>query len=355
MIALYHSLGSYLRSFLELPEPKAEQVRLKTAVNDSGEMSFILRADNPEYGLFCSMESEIILKEDGEETWRGRVTEQELDELEGTLTVRAKGILDYLHDTVQPCGTYSGTPQEVLQSLLTIHNSKPIPERKKFTLGTVTVTAQIKEFPVQVGTKTWKAVGSLVREYGGYLLLRRTQSGYVVDWLEEITEVCTQSIRLGENLLSLRQHIETDKLATVLYGYGKTTDDAPLGLESVCDGVGYVSDAEAVAVFGWIEDTYTDSSCVDAAALKTATEFELQKRLSETRAIELTAVDLADVRTDAERIRVGVLVPVEAASVNTALPCLELDRNLLEPEKTKIALSASLRTLSGMIGGTYDY
>ncbi len=355
MIALYHSLGSYRKEFLKPPHLIVESPRLKTAVNDSGELSFTLRANHPEYGLFCSMESEVILEEDGVETWRGRVTRQEVDELEGTLVVQAKGLLDYLHDTTQPQGTYSGTPQEVLQALLSVHNSKPVPERKRFALGTVTVSAPVKDFSVKAGTKTWKAVGALIRECGGYLLPRKTQQGYVLDWLAELTEVCTQRIRFGENLLSLRQYIETDKLATVLYGYGKTTDEVTLGLESVCGGLGYVSDAEAVAVFGWIEDAYTDSSCEDAAVLKTATETELQKRLSETRAIKLSAVDFADVRADAERIRIGVLVPVDVPSVDMTLPCLELDRNLLEPEKTKIALGASLRTLSGMIGGIYDY
>ena len=354
MVELYHVLGSCRNAFLKLPELAVEAPRLKTAVNDSGELSFTVWAGHPEFGLFCSMESEIVLEENGAETWRGRVTEQELDELEGKLTVKVKGVLDYLYDTVQPQGNYTGTAQEALQSILDIHNNKPIPDCKKLALGVVTVTAEIQDFSVRAGTKTWKAVGDLIRTYGGYLIPRKAQQGYVLDWLGELTELCTQSIRLGENLLSLRRYIETDKLATVLYGYGKTTEDVPLGLETVCDGLGYVYDGEAVAVFGWIEDTYTDSKCEDAAALKTATEAELQKRLSETRAIKLSAVDLADIRADAERIRVGVLVPVEGISEEATFPCLELDRYLLEPEKTKIALSASLRTLSGMLGGIYD-
>lgn len=349
--AIYHEIGSYRRVLADPSRQRyaAWDAYIKYADNDSGELSVTIAPDNPEYMTLSSLSSELVVEDDGEEIWRGRLLDSDID-IYGRTRVIAKGVLDYLHDTVQPAATLSGSAADVFSAIIAAHNGKPIEGHKRFRVGTVSVSATLTDYKISAGAKTWDEVSKLVKKYGGHISVRRVDEKHYIDWLAEIGNICSQTVRLGKNLLDLKKTINVDNLATVIYPYGKTTDGIPLGIGAVNGGTAYLEDSDAVAVFGWIETSYTDSSCEDAQELLAAARAELKKRVTEARTIKVSAVDLSDFG-NAERIEINNRVRVIAQGINELMPCTALTRYLWEPTRTQISLGASMRAISAIVGG----
>lgn len=350
---IYHEIGSYRRVLADPHRPRyaAWDAYIKYADNDSGELSVTIAPDNPEYLTLSNLASELVVEDDGVEVWRGRLLDSESD-IYGRARLTSKGVLDYLHDTVQPLKTMSGSVADVFSAIIAAHNSKPIEAHKRFKIGTISVSGAVTDYKISAGAKTWSEVSKLLKTYGGHIVVRRVDGQNYIDWLAEITDICSQTVRLGSNLLDLKSLLNVEDLATVIYPYGKATDGTPLGIGAVNNGLPYLTDADAVAMFGWIEDAYTDSSCDDAQQLVSDARAELQKRVSEARTITVSAVDLSDIG-DAERIEINKRVPVVARQqgIDELMPCTALTRYLWEPTRTKISLGASMRAISAIIGG----
>lgn len=350
---VYHEIGDYRHVLADPSRPRyaAWDAKIKYADNNSGEMSLTIAPDNPEYQALACLTSELAVEDDGVEIWRGRLLEPETD-IYGRLKLTVKGVLDYLHDTVQPPQTISGTAADVFSALIAAHNAKPIEARKRFVIGMVNMTAAVSDYKITAGAKTWDVVSKLVKSYGGHISVRRVDGVNYIDWIDEITDVCSQTVRLGENILDLKKTINVDDLSTVVYAYGKTTGGVALGIESVNGGLPYLADSDAIAVFGWVESSYTDSSCADAGQLMAGARAALDQRIGEAKTITVSAVDLSDIG-DAERIEINKLVPVVALlhGIDELMPCTALTRYLWEPQRTQISLGASMRAISAMIGG----
>ena len=351
---VYHEIGAYRRV---LGDPARRQyaawdARIKYADNDSGELSITIAPENPEYQTVASLASELVVEDDGVEIWRGRVYDQTVD-IYDCKTIIAKGVLDYLHDTIQPAQTFNGSVSDLFSAVIASHNGKPIEAHKRFGIGTLAVTDTVTDYKISAGANTWTVLSGLIKTYGGHIRVRRVNEKNYIDWLAEITDICSQPIRLGANLLDLTQKISNGDLSTVVYAYGKSTDGIPLSISAVNDGLPYVVDTEAVALFGWIESSYTDSSCDDAQKLKSDAKKALQERINEAKTIKVSAADLSDIG-DAERIAINMLVPVlaPAKGIDELMPCTTLERYLWEPQRTKISLGVSTRALSAMIGGS---
>lgn len=334
----------------------AWDVQIKYKLNDSGELSLAICAENPEFEYIGCATSEVVVERDGLEIWRGRVVEQEID-ANGNKHILAKGVLDYLHDTICPPQTIWGTVADVFQSLLAMHNAKPMEARKQLAFGGCDLTDIPQDgIIVRTAATTWAVLSQLIRDYGGYIRVNRENNANTVYWRRELTHINKQAITAGVNLLSLTQSITIDGLATVVYAYGKSTDDIPLGIESVNDGLPYVADTAAISSFGWIEAAYTDSSCEDPQQLKNDAATDLAARLSESASWELDAVDLADLGANIEQIEIGDIVPLITNQSREAekVQCTGLVRFIFEPQKTKITLGTSFRAISNLIGGIYD-
>lgn len=350
---VYHEIGAYRQVLADPSRPRyaAWDARIKYADNDSGEMSLTIAPGNPERQKLASLTSELVVEDDGVEIWRGRLLDQESD-IYGRLKLTVKGVLDYLHDTVQPQKTISGSAADVFAALITAHNAKPIEARKRFVIGRVTVSGAVSDYKINAGANTWSELAKLIKAHGGHISVRRVDGKHYIDWLAEVTDICTQTVRLGSNLLDIRRMINVDELATVIYPYGKITGGVPLGIGGVNGGLPYLVDSDAVQVFGWVETAYTDNSCGNANQLKADARSSLSQRVAEAKTITVSAVDLSDI-SDAERIEINKRVPVVAAQlgIDEIMPCTALTRYLWEPKRTQISLGASMRAISAIIGG----
>lgn len=351
---VWHEIGAYRRKLADpaCADYAAWDAHLKTAENDSGELALTIAPANPEYTPIASLLSELVVEDDGAELWRGRVTEQAID-CYGRKRLVAKGVLDYLHDTAPEPQTFTGTTSAVFSALLNAHNARPIEARKRIKIGSCSVSAQVDALTANGAQTTWALLDSLIKKYGGYLVMRREGGESILDWAADRTHINSQTVRIGVNLLDLKQELDPGDIVTVMYGYGKTTDGTALNFAAQNGGKKYVTDADAVRDFGWIEGAYTDSACTDAAALLAAAKAELKKRLAKTRTITASAVDLYDLGRSAERIEAGhyISVVAPALGIDETVPCTQVDRWLWDPQKTKITFCGSARAISSLMGG----
>ena len=351
MYEIFHECG-WRRELLVSCSAKhpAWDVLLRTSESDSGTLSFTTTAANPEISYLNPMKSEIVVERDGLEHWRGRYLDPEED-LTGTIQITVKGCLDYLRDTVQPEATLTCSISEAFSYLITKHNGKPIENNKKFVLGICDLEGSVSNFKISAGDKTWDVFKRLLRQYGGKLRLRRVDGSNVIDWISKNSHTCFQRVSLGINLLDMTKTLDISNLATVIYPFGKVTDGTALGIAAVNDGIPYIVDQDAVTAFGWIEDSYKESSIDSAATLKQAAQRDLADRLASVQAVDLQAIDLADV-ADAEQIEVHMDVTAVLQDTEITMPCVEVSRYLYEPTKTKISLGTTLKILSTLIGGS---
>lgn len=351
---LMHEIGSYRHILARQSGARcvAWDVVLAEKENDSGELSFSIASTNPEYEAISTMKSEIVVEDDGVEIWRGRVTGQG-DDLSGRKQITVKGVLDYFHDTILEPQIFEGSAEEVLGTVIAAHNSAPIEERKRFVLGNVQGIGAVRH-ELTRPSKAWPVLKALIKEFGGAIFCRRDGSANVINWLGDdkaYRHTCSQSIIFGKNLISLKTSISGDDVATVIYGYGKKSGDSYLTCKEVNDGLKYVSDPEAVAAFGWIEDVFIDNSISDAGTLLSAIKDELSRRMSETRSLSAEAVDLSDLGQPQERIGPGMYAPLQSQyhGIDESVKVEEIRRYLFAPHKTNITLGASLSAASKIL------
>lgn len=330
----------------------AWDVLLTEKENDSGSLSFSIGAENPEYEAITTLRSEIVVEDDGVEIWRGRVTGQE-DTLSGRKKITVKGLLDYFHDSIIEAKTFEGSAEDVLSAVIAAHNASGIEQKKKFAVGTVTGIDDVK-YELNTPKKAWPVLKDLIKQFGGAIFCRRDGDVNYVDWLGDAKAYrpsCSQVIKFGKNLMSLKTSISGDDVATVIYGYGKKSNSSYLTATSVNDGKKYVYDPDAVAAFGWIEDVLVDGNISSASELISSMKSELSRRMSEARSLSAEAVDLSDLGQAQERIMPGVYASLKSAyhGIDEAVKVEEIRRYLFAPHRTTITLGASLSAASKIL------
>jgi len=102
--------------------------------------SFILSApfNHPYLSSVKPMASTIVCRKDDKTVFEGRALDDGND-FYNTHTWTCESALAYLKDTVQPPYDYSGTLKGLLEYFISEHN-KNVEDKKKFTVGSVTVT-----------------------------------------------------------------------------------------------------------------------------------------------------------------------------------------------------------------------
>lgn len=346
-ITIMHMIGAHsgLLADIRIRAYAAWGVHIKYAKNNSGTLSLSVCGDNPELPLVNSMVSELAVMDGAAEVWRGRVTSLEKTD-RGRYQLTAMGLLDYLHDTLCPAMETSDTAAKILAKLIAAHNAKPIASRQKFTAGQVTV-ADTVELKTQGRNTTWAELSSLVQKHGGYVFAHHENGTNYIDWLASVDHVCARTLESGVSISSLSLGIDPTELVTAMYGYGGTVDGATVDITAANGGSAYVTNAEAVAAFGWIEGAYQDSSITDAAALLAATKKELQRKIDAVRSVKVTALDRLDLQGN-ESMDIGYQIRVRAPrlDIDELMPIVELDWYPYEPTKTNIVCCASMRAIS---------
>ena len=211
---------------------------VETQLNGHGSLTFSVAQTNPLYGAIERLTTYIKVLDNEEEIWRGRVLSVERG-VENIAQVYCEGEFGYLCDSIERPFAYQGTPQGLLELLLTNHNSQMVKRgsggtmvydtQRQFTVGNVTVTGDV-DVRCESAQTTWDAVGKLLlQQHGGYIRTRKSGSTVYIDYLADFPDTSGQEVRYGYNLIDFQQTIDASAVITQMIAYGaKKTHAAKL-------------------------------------------------------------------------------------------------------------------------------
>ena len=210
------------------------------------------------------MASVVVCKCGGDTVFEGRALDDGSD-FYNTHTWQCESALAYLKDTIQPPYDYSGTLKGLLEYFISEHN-KTVEDKKKFTVGSVTVTDDndYVHYSSSDYSVTMDAIRQkLINTHGGYLRLRYTADGKVLDYLADFSEASLQTVEFGKNLTDVKINTDHTERATALIPLGakimetdaeggEVETDKRVDITAVNDGRNYVFDETAAKDIGWI-------------------------------------------------------------------------------------------------------
>lgn len=309
---------------------------LETQCNAAGTLTFVLLPEHPLYSALHKMRTRIIVKQDDEIIWRGRVLEAEID-FYRQKTVTCEGELTYLVDSVlhpYKLADYDGTAAGLFRLYLTKHN-EAVSEAQQFQIGNVDIETLSSVENTGYGN-TWDEIsGNLIDIHGGFLRIRHEGGVRYLDWTKESGKPCAQVIRFGENLLDLSEYVSAAEVVTCLIPYAGQSD-SKITITSVNGGKDYIEDAAGIALYGRIWGV-TEFDTKDAAKLLEMAKENLQKRLKETITITISAVDLHLLDVNAESFHVGDKVRVVSTphGIDAEYTCTAISLDLVNPDQSE--------------------
>lgn len=322
-------------------------------VNKTGEFTFCLPPLHSEMAKIRKLISVIKVMDDDEELYQGRVLLDESD-MYGMKHITCEGELAYLLDSIQRPKVYRDiTPRIYLQDKINQHNSRVEP-KKHFILGIV--DKQVMNYDAREDNQYTNTLDTimdkLIKNNGGYLRVRHENGVRYLDYIDSFARTSSQTIRFGENILDLTQHISASDIVTILIPLGKAPEGAESGskltIESVNGGREYLENPEGIALYGRIEGTKTWEDVALPQNLKTKGEAYLKDICTMSLTIELTAVDLHLIDVDIDRITLGDTVRVVSPlhGLDKYMMVTKREYDLLSPENDKIVLGDTLKALS---------
>ena len=325
--------------------------KLALELNKTGLLTFSLAPTHPMYGSVKKFDSVIEVYQSGEWLFSGRVVNDSSD-FDEVKSIEVEGELAYLLDSIQRPTVYQNiTVADYFTTIIAAHNAA-VETKKQFTVGSVTVTDpndslyRFSNYENTLETLNDKLIDRL----GGYIRTRHADSTTYIDYVEVPGSVNTQTIRFGENLLDFVRHVRGDEIATAIIPLGVKDEetDVRLTIESANDGVDYVYDADAVALYGWIFKTvdYPDVTLPENLMARGYSELARQKLLDIT--LELSAVDLHLLDVDIDRIALGDSIRVlsEPHDIDEWMTVSKMDIDLEDPSKTTISLGSKKASLT---------
>lgn len=329
--------------------------KLTQELNKNGSFDFFIPFTHPLSGSILRRRSVVEVvrfdKQNREETvYRGCC----LNDTGNTgfeLEVATDGDLVFLQDSIvrpYPSAGENGPgtvdPDGYFRWLVARHNAQ-VDNFKTFTVGTVNVTGETKLRTRDGYNTTREAVDELIAEYGGYVRTRTEGNIHYIDYIAAYDTTSEQDIRQGKNVIDITRYIKTDDLATRIIPIG-TAENPATTIKDKNNGLDYVQDDAAIAEFGIITKVVEFPDISTPSRLLAAGREYLETVKGAVMSVELTAVDLADIGIEIDRIAVGDAVPCAASAygINTVMQVTKKVTDLLKPENSKVTLGASVLT-----------
>ena len=238
-----------------------------------------------------------------------------------------------------------------------------VEEKKRFKVGLVTVTDpndSLYRFSNYEDSFT-TIKDKLIDRLGGYVRTRRSSEEKIIDYVTDYGNINNQEINFGKNLLDLTQYVQGEDIATAIIPLGAKIEQSEveviseeddsgerLTIKEVNDGLDYVYDEEAVALYGWIFDTVVWDDVTVAGNLLTKAKKELASRRLLSIRLELNAIDLHLLDVDIERIKLGDQIKVvsEPHGINQYMIVSSMVINIDDPAQNSICLGDSRTSLT---------
>lgn len=344
------------------------QAQVKEDAENIDSLTLSAPFNHPYLSSIQPMASVIECRKGDVTVFEGRALDDGID-FYNTHTWTCESALAYLKDTIQKPYSYKGPLRGLLEYFISEHN-KSVEEKKQFTIGIVTVTDpndyisySNSEYSVTMDAIREK----LIKTYGGYLQLRYTKEGKVLDYLSDFTAASLQRVEYGKNLLDVTIHQDHTERVTALIPLGakiereessdgeeadtdETVAEKRVTIESVNGGRNYVYDEQAVEEIGWIwatevwEDVTVPGNLLQKAKVRIA---ELVKGIT---SMELNIVDESDTGADIGSIRARQYVECYSPphGIDGRYLCVNKTTDYLDPSGNTITIGASGVTLTSI-------
>ena len=153
-------------------------------------------------------------------------------------------------------------------------------------------------------------------------------------------------IQFGENLLDFTKTNRAEDIATAIIPLGyeienpTTGEKSRLTIANVNNGVDYVYNADAVALYGWIFKVESWDDEEDASNLKRKGEAFLVDKIKQSITIELSAIDLSLMDHSIDAFRMGDNIPIvsEPHGLDDTFLLEKQTIDLLKADNDKITL-----------------
>ena len=348
-----------------IDELKVIGAKCSLEVNKTGSLTFQIASTHPYYDKIKKHTSEIKLYQDDRVLFCGRVLNDEIT-FENIKNIECEGELSYFLDSIQRGKEYhlEGGVENVIETYLkdivAIHNSQ-VDERKQFSVGLVNITDpnnylyKISNYEDTLTTLTDK----LLNVYGGYLVVRHSNGVRYLDYVDELTNVCNQTIEFGKNIIDMTRYIKGEDVYTALIPLGATNEtsgttnteetyEKRLTISSLPDSTDgtivkvndYIYDSEGVEQWGWIWKVEKWDDVTVAENLLRKAKDELRNSIDATLTLDMTAIDLHLLDVDIDRINVGDRIQCISLphNINTILIVKSIEIDIDNPANTKIKL-----------------
>ena len=320
----------------------------------AGSLTMTIPQTNIGYSSIVRLVTDISVRKNGEEIWSGRVLTEDNDFLNNRI-LYCEGDLAFFNDTTQPQAEYHDiTVRGFLETLVNIHNSK-VAANRRFTVGAVTVTdSNDSLYRYTNYEKTIECINDkLINRLGGHMRVRKENGTRYLDYLADTPNTNTQVIQFGKNLMDFTKKWDMSDFATVILPLGCRLEEseidaleAYLTVESVNNGSKYVTSAEAVESYGWIEKVVNwDNVTTPTALLRKAQRYLSEIQFDEM-VIELTALDMHYMDVDVEDVKLLDKIKVKSLphGLNKYFPVTKLDIPLDSPDNTVFTLGSRIRS-----------
>lgn len=311
-------------------------------LNKTGSLSMTLAPTHPHYNDIVKMKTEIIIEQDGEWLWSGRVLDDETG-LDKIKKMTVEGELAYLLDSNQRIGEYHDiSVSDFFEMIIEKHNAD-VDEDKQFAVGVVNVVdSNDSLYRYANYENTWDYINDkLISRLGGYIKTRHEDGVRYIDYVTDYGDISTQEINFGKNLVDLTQTVSGEDIATVIIPLGaKIDDDSNTDKRLTIEGAvvngeyynkDYIVDEEAAAIYGKIVKVveFDDITVADNLYQKGLQALSEQRLLTMT--LELTAIDLHLLNTDTQAFKLGdnvrVMSPAHGVDTYLKVAKLEIDYN----------------------------
>lgn len=283
-----------------------------------------------------------------------------------------EGELAYLQDSVQEPATYEEiSVDKYVGKLLTVHNNK-MPEKKRFYKGNVTVdydhtTDKITgivntgSFTTSYTNTTWDCLQSLQSSLGGFFKVRYGEDGKrYLDYLKEHTSSTTQTIQFGTNLVDYAEEWSLADFYTVIIPLGAdqtiSGDDGnsrnvTTTISTVNNGSPYLfAPTSVINRFGRREKAVEFKGVASPSNLKRIGQMYLSNTQFDNMVLRLTAVDMAELGADVDRLRFQENVRAIAAPYNLDknFPISKMSIPLKDPARAVYTMTTNTKPVRSM-------
>lgn len=353
--------------------------KVKLEVNTVGEGSFTIYKNHPYYDKLKKLKSVFEVSDETGVIFRGRATGDTIDFDHG-MAVDLEGAMAFFNDSVVRPFHFPGDFEEnadyitasesgnviafFLGWLIDNHNAQ-VEDFQKMKLGNVTVTDPNNYITRSSSgySSTWEALKSKLFDSSleGYLCIRYEEDGNYIDYISEFTEINSQEIVFGENILDLKDSTEASGTYSAIIPLGA----ADITIEGLVDGDitddlvksgDTIYSRSAVAEYGWVcaptsETTWEDVTN-DSNLLKKGAEWLANGGILVDHGVEVTAVDLhfTDAQIESLRIYKEVNVYSGPHGLSEKFPLSKLEIELLNPQNTKITVGKTIIPFTEKMG-----